>query len=125
MRVKVRVEDLLKRVHAAKAKAVKEHEKDLAKYEAAAEVWPEIVDGALLDAIAANADGKTLGTSSVYVGNWSYRTCLQVPLPAKAKAPGSKPKLDTSRFDKDASLLEMCSDEVLSISTDDRFSRYL
>lgn len=124
MRVKVRVEDLLKRVHAAKAKAVKEHEKEVAKWEALNEAWPGIVADALSDARIAAENGTEFDTTESYRRD-RYVKFLAVPLPAKAKAPGTKPKLDTSRFDKDASLLEMCSDEVLSISTDDRFSRYL
>jgi len=122
MRVKVRVADLLKRVHAAKARAVKEHEKALADYEARVEAWPRVVALAL-DA-AFQGDQQKLGTTEVYARN-AYIQHLLVPLPVRAKKPGSKPRLDTARFDKDAALLEMCSDEVLAISTDDRFSRYL
>lgn len=108
MKIKVRTADLLARVEAARAAAVKDHEKAVAKHEAAAAAWASKVEDALYAAVIRAQEGKLPDTN--------YQGHLSVPI--KGSRP-CKPSLSTARFDRDIAILKMASEDTLSIGTDD------
>lgn len=116
MRIKVSVAELRKKVVAAKDKAVVEHQAALKKYEADSDKYRtkviEVLEKAL--ATAKGDDGKLPGEA------WNGRLDLHVGVQRP-----SKPSLNTAKYDRDLSLLDMCSETVLSITADGDFGCYL
>lgn len=123
MRIKVRISDLIARIEAARASAEADHGEKLAAFIAAkGQALPAL--RAAIKAIKAT-DFSVDDVSSRYSGSRRrYVPCITVDLPDWVDA--SEPDgLDLSSFDRDINLLRMSADETISISTDDRYARYL
>lgn len=114
IRVTVRTADLLKRVRAAKAKAVADHKRALDRYEKTHDEYRRAVVKALTEAATKARAGKLPKTG--------WKGCLEVPIKASPNEPG---RLDTKGFDRDIALLTMSADDTIVITANDHFVRYL
>lgn len=121
-RVKVRVADLIARIEAKKVEARADYEKAVKKYEFDSESWGKRVQDALSDAHVAAQRGKLPEVSERYVRG-SYRTALSVPVKGDKPSKPSRPALQ--QYDSDIALLKMSTDDIIAVSTEDRWSRYL
>ena len=150
MKVKVSVPALLERVKVAKAaeevdflqrkaeyrKALAEHEAEVARIKVehaeSVKAFRSAVIDTLTDAIKSYRKSKEIRVEELYVKG-RYTDCVTVPLPERMDVPEDKPSLPDpprepkfpAHYDQDIALLEMATDQVLAIGSDDRFGKYL
>lgn len=144
-RIKVRVTDLVARINARKAEAKAEYEAEQVEYanavaeRARVQAERKRQEKAWLKSVAAEvADfAKRLRAGDVepkfdsrYWGH-EYVDVVYVPitddrddLPDIPSEP-REPYFDPSQYDKDISLLSMSTDDIITVSTNDRWARYL
>lgn len=112
-RVKVKVEDLIKRIEDCKKTDQAKYEKELKKYNDDNEKYVGRVKEALRKALTGiEATGKVPET---YWGD------LKIRVPDKPSKPDFRPK----RYDEDINLLKMAADPTIIISTNSNYAKYL
>lgn len=122
MKVKVPTATLIELAEKERARIIREHEKASENADAQQAKW---VDKALvqLDKVRRDiADGNLPDVSTP----WRSTNTSTFTVTVRAKGPldlESKP--NTTKVDRDLALLRACSDETLSIGTDDNFAKYL
>lgn len=109
LKVQVRVADLIKRIEQVQAEEVARYNREKEAYPEKKKAWEVKVREALVA-----ASKKPLRF------NYSGQVIVSTP-----KAPSEPQQPRTQTFQRDIATLRMCATETLSISTDDRFSRYL
>jgi hypothetical protein len=122
VRLKVSVEKLIERIEEKKVEAVREHEKALRSFDKKRERHISRVGDALRSALVGLSHGEVPPTDNHY-RNGRYMTALQVPFSGPELNEPSESNL--AQFDKDIAFLKLSSADEISMSTDDRFARYL
>lgn len=112
--VRVQVAELLKKVEAARARAVKEHAAALKKFEKEQVVWQDRVVAALETALTNARKGKLPKVN--YNG---------VQISVAGEPPDKSGRPDLKEYDRDINILKMASDDTIIITTDNHFVKYL
>ena len=121
-RIKVQVSELRDKVAAAKEAAVATHEADMKAYEAAmAALRKEVIA-----TLSAEVKRIKAGGDVVTVDRYSDVPSVELPRLTKDDLPRRvSQKPDVANFDRDIALLDMSTEEVISISVDSAWARYL
>jgi hypothetical protein len=122
MRIKVNVSDLIAKIEQVRDSADAEYERLLAKYERDTNKFQVKVYDALARLLDGAGPDDPFVTTTTYIGN---RRCTVMALPFNADPPSKPIKPNAKQANQDIALLRLSADDVLSISTDDHFARYL
>jgi hypothetical protein len=120
-RIKVSVAELLSKVEASRAKAVKDYDAAKAEYLAKKKRIRAEASRAL------SAEGKRIRAGGDPVLSSDYRGKVTIALPTLSgeDLPSNPSKPGLSSYDRDIALLKMSADSTISISTDSNWGRYL
>lgn len=115
-RIKVNVDALIECIRAARSKAQAERLGQLTRHPEVLAAYRANIVSALEKALAQAK--KTAKWQTCHGGVQFGKVRVAMPFPEKHP-------FDGSSFDRDISLLEMAADETITISTNDRYARYL
>jgi hypothetical protein len=122
MKIKVNVAALITKIEARKLEMEQEYADELKEFERSS---PK-VKKALADAISKVAVAAKTTVPDVWSDyhNGEYITVVAIPFDSD-DLPSRPPKPNLEQHERDIALLKLASDETITISTDDRFARYL
>lgn len=125
-RIKVEVALLIKTIEVQRDALQGDYDKALAKHGPALDAWHAKAAQHLQDAFdgLVSGDDIVIQSRTEWVGGAS-RQGVWIPTPRLGAMPTPPSRVNVAQHNKDLALLRMSSESTISLSTDDRYGRYL